>query len=90
MILKIAVVAALAMGVPALAQQAKVSGVDPPPANPPQTQAVPADKEGAAPPSASSRSTAARQALKALHGGDPPAKPKPAPKPAEASKPARD
>jgi len=73
---KIAFVAALAIGLPALAQQPKVSGGDTPPANPPPTQTAPADKASAIPAPAASRSATARQALKALHGGDPPTKPK--------------
>ncbi len=78
MIRELAICAALGIGGPALAQQQpKVSGGDTPPANPPSTQAAPADKAGATPAPAS-RSATARQALKALKGEDP-AKPKPAP-----------
>ena len=76
MVRKIPLVAALLMGLPALAQQPKVSGGETPPANPPQTQAAPDDKKNT--PSAASRGEKARQALKAL-GGAPPAKPKAAP-----------
>ena len=83
MVRKIPLVAALLMGLPALAQQPKVSGGETPPANPPQTQAAPDDKKNTPSPAAS-RSEKARQALKAL-GGDPSTKPK-APPPDAAGK----
>ncbi|MBK7814614.1 MAG: hypothetical protein IPJ52_10045 [Rhodocyclaceae bacterium] len=83
MMRKLAICAALAIGLPALAQQSKVSGGDTPPANPPQTQAAPADQASATPTPAASRGATARQALKALRGGDPPAKPKTPPTPAD-------
>ena len=62
MIPKIAFVAALAIGLPALAQQPKVSGGDTPPANPPPTQTAPADKASATPAPAASRSATAASA----------------------------
>lgn len=83
MIRELAICAALAIGLPALAQQPKVGGGDTPPANPSGTQAAPADQGSAAPKPAASRGAQAREALKALRGGDPPAKPKTAPNPAD-------
>ena len=80
---KLAICAALAIGLPALAQQPKVSGDDTPPANPPQTQAAPADQTSTTPKPAANRGKAARDALKALRGGVPPAKPTPAATPAD-------
>jgi len=82
---RIPVVVVLAMALPALAQQPKVSDGATPPASPPPPRAAPADDKGTPPSTAASRSEKARQALKAMRGGDSPARPK-APPPDAAGK----